>query len=78
MKFLQKWAIKMNVFRVLKLAWYLYQLEMVADGDVGILWRPGLNKWEIGFEGDLYHNWVQGSSLVLTLDYFLKRKIKKN
>lgn len=66
----------MRVFRVLKLAYYLFRLELACDGDFAVTYSPAANRWRIGYEGDLFAEWLEGSSLTAVLQYFLRRKIR--
>ena len=66
-----------KILNTLKLAWYLRKLEDTADGNFVLGYSPVQRKWIIGYEGDLYSNFVLGYSLKSTLEYFLLNKVKK-
>lgn len=60
----------------LKLAYQIFKLEMLADGDFSITYSPITRKWTVRYEGDLYSNWVQGNSIQQALEYYISKKIK--
>lgn len=58
------------------LAWNLQRLRNEADGDFALFYNTKLQKWYIGYEGDLKTSWLQSSDIMDVITVFKQRAIR--